>query len=83
MAFQSNDLSVLAYANGFTLWHYTSGDAASTITASQYFNKANDIIRSGDMVLLNANINSSSRSSHILILTKNKNAVTSTKFSGS
>ncbi len=26
MAFQTKDLSVLAYANGFTLWHYTTAD---------------------------------------------------------
>ncbi len=28
MAFQTKDLSVLAYANGFTLWHYTTDDPA-------------------------------------------------------
>ena len=30
MAFESKDLSVLAYANNFTLWHYTTIDAAVT-----------------------------------------------------
>ncbi len=26
MAFTIRDLSVLAYANGFTLWHYKTGN---------------------------------------------------------
>ena len=30
MAFESKDLSVLAYATNFTLWHYTTIDAAVT-----------------------------------------------------
>ena len=31
-------LSVLAYANGFTLWHYTTTDSAATTDTSGYFN---------------------------------------------
>src|SRR5512132_456361 len=30
MAYSPHDLSVLAYANGFTLWHYTTTDSAAT-----------------------------------------------------
>ena len=54
MAFVSKDLSVLAYANGFTLWHYTTPDAATAVDASGYFNGAADILRVGDMILANA-----------------------------
>ena len=53
MAFQSKDLSVLAYANGFTLWHYTSVDTAATIDTAGYFNTATDMVRIGDMVMAN------------------------------
>ena len=53
MAFQSKDLSVLAYANGFTLWHYTSVDTAATIDTAGYFNAATDMVRIGDMVMAN------------------------------
>ena len=53
MAFQSKDLSVLAYANGFTLWHYTSVDTAATIDTAGYFNAATDMVRVGDMVVAN------------------------------
>lgn len=53
MAYVSNDLSVLAYANGFTLWHYTTPDA--TITGDNYFDPAADMVRVGDILLANLN----------------------------
>ncbi len=51
MAFLSKDLSVLAYANNFTLWHYTTFDS-SVITAG-YFNAAADMLRVNDLVIVN------------------------------
>ncbi|WP_448192711.1 hypothetical protein [Azospirillum sp. sgz301742] len=53
MAFASKDLSVLAYANGFTLWHYTTADAATAVDTTGYFNGAADMLRVGDMILAN------------------------------
>ncbi len=53
MAFQSKDLSVLAYANGFTLWHYTTIDIATDVDTAGYFNTATDMVRVGDMVMAN------------------------------
>jgi hypothetical protein len=53
MAFQSKDLSVLAYANGFTLWHYASIDTGAVVDTSGYFNDAADMVRIGDMLLAN------------------------------
>tara|TARA_R110000787_G_scaffold63679_11_gene144196 strand:- start:298519 stop:298788 length:270 start_codon:yes stop_codon:yes gene_type:complete len=53
MAFQSKDLSVLAYANGFTLWHYTTIDTAASVDTAGYFNDASDMLRTGDMVFAN------------------------------
>ena len=41
MAYTAEDLSVLAYANNFTLWHYKTDDA-SVIDAG-YFNAAANI----------------------------------------
>ncbi|MGC2855996.1 hypothetical protein ACM64Y_11020 [Novispirillum sp. DQ9] len=55
MAFQSKNLSVLAYANGFTLWHYATPDAAATVTAANYFDAAADMMRGGDVVVANVN----------------------------
>jgi hypothetical protein len=53
MAYQSKDLSVLAYANGFTLWHFTTADAAATVDASGYFNGASTMLRVGDIIIAN------------------------------
>lgn len=53
MAFEIKNLSVLAYANGFTLWHYTTPDAASAVDTAGYFNPAADMLHVGDMVLAN------------------------------
>ena len=54
MAFDSKNLSVLAYANGFTLWHYTTTDIATVVDTAGYFNAAEYMLRVGDMVLANA-----------------------------
>ncbi len=51
MSFETNDLSVLAYANNFTLWHYTTTDAA--VTTSGYLNKAVDMLRINDLMIVN------------------------------
>lgn len=53
MAYKSSDLSVIAYANGFTLWHYSTADAAAVVDTSGYFNDAADMLRVGDMILAN------------------------------
>ena len=53
MAYASKDLSVLAYANGFTLWHYTTPDAATDVDTAGYFNGAAGLLRAGDMLLAN------------------------------
>lgn len=53
MAYKPTNLSVLAYANGFTLWHYLSNDTATELETAGYFSKAADMLRSGDMVFAN------------------------------
>jgi hypothetical protein len=57
MAFDSAELSVLAYANGFTLWHYRTADRpADLVPASPgngYFAAANELLRPGDQIIAN------------------------------
>lgn len=53
MAFESKNLSVLAYANGFTLWHYTTTEGESKVSTEGYFNDAADMLRGGDMIMAN------------------------------
>ena len=54
MAFQNKNLSVIAYANGFTLWHYVENVTLATITASGYFNAVGMLMNTGDVVIINA-----------------------------
>lgn len=53
MAFDPKGLSVLAYANGFTLWHYTTADDKDDVDTAGYFDGANEMLRTGDMILAN------------------------------
>ena len=53
MAFMIRDLSVLAYANGFTLWHYKAGsDSLANVACDDYFAEASDMMATGDMILI-------------------------------
>jgi hypothetical protein len=53
MAFVLRNLSVLAYANGFTLWHYRSAeDAPTALDKPGYFAEAGDLLASGDIVMV-------------------------------
>ena len=53
MAYDPNSLSALAYANGFTLWHYRTPDAAGAVDTTGYFNAAANMLRIGDFILAN------------------------------
>ncbi len=51
MSMNSKNLSVLAYANGFTLWHYKTSDAKTAVSASGYFNDVANIFNVGDLIV--------------------------------
>lgn len=48
-----SDLSVLAYANNFTLWHYVTTHKATTLMENNYFNGASDMLRVNDLLIVN------------------------------
>ena len=55
MAFIARNLSVLAYAQGFTLWHYQAGaDSITDVAAPAFFEEAGDLLAQGDMLLASA-----------------------------
>jgi hypothetical protein len=56
MSYDPNNLSALIYANGFTLWHYKTRDTQPEIFKPGYFNEASRMLRVGDGILINANI---------------------------
>ena len=74
MAYVSKNLSVLAYSNGFTLWHYTTPDTATTVDTSGYFNSAADMVRVGDMILANTDTGNS-YATGIFVVASNSNGV--------
>lgn len=67
MAYQSKDLSVLAYANGFTLWHYATVDAAAAVDGAGYFNAAADMLRVGDIIIANVDTGSAPKAGLFLV----------------
>ena len=56
MAFKNKDMSVIAYANGFTLWHYrTNEDALQAIIGNcKYFERIYTLMNAGDIIIVNA-----------------------------
>ncbi|CAO3353542.1 hypothetical protein [Azospirillum melinis] len=73
MAYASKDLSVLAYANGFTLWHYTTHDVATDVDTAGYFNAAADLLRVGDMLLANCAVGSATPATGVLVVAASAN----------
>ena len=56
MSFCARELSVLAYANGFTLWHYRTDDGFDALLAGNeagYFTPARELLRPGDQIIVN------------------------------
>lgn len=55
MPFAIRNLSVLAYAQGFTLWHYRAGAARLDDVGSEgFFDAASDMFAIGDMLMISA-----------------------------
>jgi hypothetical protein len=55
MAFAVRNLSVLCYANGFTLWHYKAGkDKLASVASNDYFSDASDMLTAGDLMMVSA-----------------------------
>ena len=55
MTLRIRDLSVLAYANGFTLWHCKAmAETQAAIGRRGNFNSATDMLAAGDMVIISA-----------------------------
>jgi hypothetical protein len=75
MAFNSNNLSALAYANGFTLWPYKTPDLAANIDTAGYFNNAAAMLRVGDFIMANVNINAAIQSGVFIVKTNTGSVV--------
>ncbi len=55
MGFTVRNLSVLAYAQGFTLWHYKAGATPlAEVAKAGFFDAAGDMLVRGDMLMISA-----------------------------
>lgn len=56
MICKHHNLSVMAYANNFTLWHYVAEDAVefrhACLALDWFWDSAKDMIRSGDAIYI-------------------------------
>lgn len=80
MSFTTSDLSVLAYANNFTLWHYTSVDDALTIEGAGYFNNAVDMLRINDLLIINLDTDGIPATKFYIVTGNDGSAVTVTAY---
>jgi hypothetical protein len=81
MSFDASNLSVLAYANNFTLWHYTSTDTSGTITGAGYFNNAVDMMRVNDLVVINIDTDGTPSTKFYIVTGNTGSAVSITVYS--
>lgn len=55
MAFKNKNMSVIAYANGFTIWHYAESDETiHAVDMVNFFGGIWTLMAVGDLINLNA-----------------------------
>jgi len=76
--YNSKDLSVLAYANNFTLWHYVTTDKMTTILEANYFNNSADMFNVNDLIICQADTDGEAETKHLIVTgsDRDKNLVT-------
>lgn len=79
MSFKTTDLSVLAYANNFTLWHYVTTDDA--VTAGGYFNSASEMLRVNDLIIANVDTDGTPATIFYVVTANTGGSVTVTAYS--
>jgi hypothetical protein len=82
MAYDASNLSALTYANGFTLWHYKTADTAADVDTNGYFNEAASMLRIGDFILANANVDATMQSGVFIVASNSGGVVDVTDVTG-
>ena len=54
MTLNTKNLSVLSYANGFTLWHLATSDTLAYVDTVGYLNSVATMVRKKDMLFISA-----------------------------
>lgn len=78
MAFIASDLSVLAYANNFTLWHYTSAD--SSVETAGYLNSAAGMLNVNDLIIANIDTDGTPSTTFYVVTANDGSNVTITAY---
>jgi len=78
MAFTASDLSVLAYANNFTLWHYTTVDAS--VEAADYFSAAAGMLNVNDLIIANIDTDGTPGTTFYVVSANDGSSVTITAY---
>ncbi len=81
MAYIASDLSVLAYANNFTLWHYTTVDNTAAIETAGYLDKAADMLRVNDIIIINIDTDGTPSTKFYVVTGNTGSSVTITVYS--
>ncbi|MGH6903154.1 MAG: hypothetical protein ACREIR_10490 [Geminicoccaceae bacterium] len=82
MAYDASNLSALTYANGFTLWHYKTPDAAADVDTTGYFNEAASMLRVGDFIFANADTDGSIESGVFIVASNTSGVVNVSNITG-
>jgi cell wall-associated NlpC family hydrolase len=82
MAYDASNLSALTYANGFTLWHYKTSDAATVVDGNGYFSEAASMLRVGDFVFANTGIGGTVASGVFIVASNSGGVVDVTNLTG-
>lgn len=69
MTVSNQNLAVLGYANGFTLWHHSTDKTIGETLEAGYFDGAANLLRPGDFVFLNSSVEGSLES-HLLTVVR-------------
>ncbi|MCK5384975.1 MAG: hypothetical protein KAJ29_05310 [Alphaproteobacteria bacterium] len=78
MAFTASDLSVLAYANNFTLWHYTTVDAS--VATAGYFNSVTGMLNVNDLIIANIDTDGTPDTTFYVVTANDGSSVTITAY---
>ena len=76
MTLRLSNLSVLAYANNFTLWHFKTKQ--ESILNSNYFDPAANIMNVGDMIIANVDTEGEAKT-HLYVVSDISNGVVAIK----
>lgn len=75
MSFISTSLSVVAYANGFTLWNYQTEDKLEDINKPGYFKDTAPFMRIGDRIMVTSIQDNVAQSADIFVSKVENNEV--------